>query len=206
MDDGRGAKAGGRLCGWVPPWRLGAERAACLGRLVSSSRRSRSTSRRRSGHRSTSTFRSPPPAFDSVSRRSAAHQVPGTGSGHGTGRGGQARHHPGELGPERGEPGDLPVDLADVLAQQRLGPTVRAVTGLTDQQQLADLRQPQPEPLGAPDERAAGPRRPPRTGGDPRWYGSAPAAGRPVRSSGSCPLSPPASAASCPTVSGLATR
>jgi aminoglycoside phosphotransferase (APT) family kinase protein len=51
-------------------------------RRISSSRRSRSSTRR-SGHRSTSTFGSPPSTSDPAFWRSAAHQVPGTGSGHG---------------------------------------------------------------------------------------------------------------------------
>jgi hypothetical protein len=47
---------------------------------------------------------------------------------------------------------DLLADLGDVAAQKVLGGFARARCGVTDGEQLADLRQPQPEPLRAPDE------------------------------------------------------
>ena len=60
--------------------------------------------------------------------------------------------HAGEIGAQRREPGYLLVDLADMLAEQRLRRAARAGPGIPDREQLADLGEAQPEPLRAPDE------------------------------------------------------
>ena len=47
---------------------------------------------------------------------------------------------------------DLSADLGDVAPQQGFGGLACAGAGVADGEQLADLGQPQPEPLGAADE------------------------------------------------------
>src|SRR5215472_4652179 len=60
--------------------------------------------------------------------------------------------HAGQIGAQRGEPGYLLVDLAGMLAEQRLRRAARAGSGVPDREELADLGEAQPEPLRAPDE------------------------------------------------------
>jgi hypothetical protein len=64
------------------------------------------------------------------------------------------REQPGQLRPQPAKPDQLGVDLGQPLAKQRLGVAAAALTPVHDLQQLADLPQPQPDPLGALDERS----------------------------------------------------
>jgi hypothetical protein len=51
-----------------------------------------------------------------------------------------------------GQAGKLGVQLGDPASDQRLGVATRAAAAVGDPEQLGDLPQPQPEPLGALDE------------------------------------------------------
>jgi hypothetical protein len=59
---------------------------------------------------------------------------------------------PSQLGFQRLEAGQLGLDLAQALAQQGLGVPAGALAPVGDLEQLADLPQPQPSPLGALDQ------------------------------------------------------
>jgi hypothetical protein len=58
----------------------------------------------------------------------------------------------GQLGTQRAKTAKLGVDLGQPLAQQRLGVPARALTPVGDLQELGDLPQSQPHPLGTLDE------------------------------------------------------
>src|SRR5215831_16667762 len=79
-------------------------------------------------------------------------RAPGSRDGLRAARAGYPGEHAGEIRTQRGEPGYLLVDLADVLAEQLLRGATRARSGVPDREQVSDLGEAQPEPLCAPDE------------------------------------------------------
>ena len=106
----------------------------------------RSMSRRRYWCRSTRTS-SPPPSLSLRTRRAPGprQRVRAVRAGHG-------RQHAKQLGPQRRQPLDFLLDLGDVPPQQARSRLAWARAGIADDEQLTDLRQPQPEPLRSPDE------------------------------------------------------
>ena len=84
-----------------------------------------------------------------------AGRAPGTGQRVGAVRAGHGGQHAQEFGPQPRQPADFLLDLADVAAQQACGGFTRAHPGVADGEQVTDFRQPQPEPLRAPDEQQA---------------------------------------------------
>ena len=110
--------------------------------------------------------------------------APGPGQRVGAVRAGHGGEHGEQLGSQRGEPLDLGADLGDVAAQQGFGGLAGAGAGVADGEQLADLGQPQPEPLGAADEQ-----QPVQVGGPVPAVvavGAPRGAGLPARSTGWC--------------------
>jgi hypothetical protein len=84
-----------------------------------------------------------------VARGREGTRSPGTDPGS---RGPASLQHAEQFGPKHRQPLDFLPDLNDTPPQQACSGLARAHAGIADGEQLADLRQPQPEPLRAADE------------------------------------------------------